>query len=108
PAPTASRAVANSLTRTLTAPMLGAVNEGDRLTHIDERGRVHMVDVGAKPETERRAGAEAVVRMSPTTASEGVAGEAAEGDLLAAARIAGIQAAKRTGELIPLPHPQPP
>jgi cyclic pyranopterin monophosphate synthase len=79
----------------------------ERLTHVDERGRVRMVDVGAKPETARRAVAEATVRMSPATASTIAAGEVAKGNVLAAARIAGIQAAKRTGELIPLAHPLP-
>src|SRR4051794_36013033 len=79
----------------------------ERLTHVDERGRVRMVDVGAKPETARRAIAEATVRMSPATASTIAAGEVAKGNVLGTARIAGIQAAKRTGELIPLAHPLP-
>jgi cyclic pyranopterin phosphate synthase len=63
-----------------------------------------MVDVGAKPVTERRAVAEAVVRMAPETARAVLAGDAPKGDVLGTARIAGIQAAKRTGELIPLCH----
>jgi len=84
-----------------------AVNDAARLTHVDERGRVRMVDVGAKSESERRAVAEAIVRMSPETAATLAAGEVAKGDVLGAARIAGIQAAKRTGELIPLAHPLP-
>ena len=83
------------------------MNEPIRPTHVDERGRVRMVDVGAKAESERRAVAEATVRMSPATAATLAAGEVAKGDVLAAARIAGIQAAKRTGELIPLAHPLP-
>jgi cyclic pyranopterin monophosphate synthase len=75
------------------------------LTHLDERGRARMVDVGAKPQTSRRAVARAVVRMSPETAARVLAGDAPKGDVLGTARIAGIQAAKRTGELIPLCHP---
>ena len=76
-----------------------------RLTHLDERGAARMVDVGAKPETARRAVARAVVRMAPATAAAVAAGDAPKGDVLGVARIAGIQAAKRTGELIPLCHP---
>jgi cyclic pyranopterin phosphate synthase len=64
-----------------------------------------MVDVGSKPATERRAVARAVVRVSHETASAVKAGDAPKGDVLATARIAGIQAAKRTAELIPLCHP---
>jgi cyclic pyranopterin monophosphate synthase len=75
------------------------------LTHLDEAGRARMVDVGAKPSTERRAVARAVVRVSPETARSVLAGDAPKGDVLAVARIAGIQAAKRTSELIPLCHP---
>jgi cyclic pyranopterin phosphate synthase len=66
-----------------------------------------MVDVGAKPETDRRARAQAVVRMSPETAALVAGGDAPKGDVLGTARLAGIQAAKRTGELIPLAHPLP-
>jgi cyclic pyranopterin phosphate synthase len=66
-----------------------------------------MVDVGAKQETDRRARARAVVRMSPETAALVAAGDAPKGDVLGTARLAGIQAAKRTGELIPLAHPLP-
>ena len=66
-----------------------------------------MVDVGAKPATERRARAQALVRMSPATAATLAAGDLKKGDALAVARIAGIQAAKRTDELIPLAHPLP-
>ena len=77
----------------------------DRLTHLDEHGAARMVDVGAKPVTERRAIAEAVVRMTPDTARAVATGDAPKGDVLGTARIAGIQAAKRTGELIPLCHP---
>jgi cyclic pyranopterin phosphate synthase len=80
---------------------------GDRLTHIDEQGAARMVDVGGKAVTERRAVARAVVRMAPRTAAAVAAGDAPKGDVLGTARIAGIQAAKRTGELIPLCHPLP-
>jgi cyclic pyranopterin phosphate synthase len=66
-----------------------------------------MVDVGAKPVTDRRAVARAVVRMKPETAALVEAGNAPKGDVVAVARIAGIQAAKRTSELIPLCHPLP-
>jgi cyclic pyranopterin phosphate synthase len=75
------------------------------LTHLDETGRARMVDVGSKPATERRAVARAVVRVSPETAAKVSAGDALKGDVLGVARIAGIQAAKRTSELIPLCHP---
>jgi cyclic pyranopterin monophosphate synthase len=75
------------------------------LTHLDDEGTARMVDVGAKEETGRRAVARAVVRMSPQTAAVVAVGDAPKGDVLGVARIAGIQAAKRTGELIPLCHP---
>jgi len=77
----------------------------DRLTHLDEHGDARMVDVGGKPVTTRRAVARAVVRMTPQTARIVVAGDAPKGDVLGVARIAGIMAAKKTGELIPLCHP---
>ena len=77
------------------------------LTHLDSSGRARMVDVGAKPVSERRAVARAVVRVSPETAAKVAAGDAPKGDVLGVARIAGIQAAKRTAELIPLCHPLP-
>jgi cyclic pyranopterin phosphate synthase len=77
------------------------------LTHLDEAGRARMVDVAAKDVTERRALARAVVRMSPETAAAVQRGDAPKGDVLGTARIAGIQAAKRTHELIPLCHPLP-
>jgi cyclic pyranopterin phosphate synthase len=64
-----------------------------------------MVDVGGKDESERRARARAIVRMSPETAAAVEAGDAPKGDVIGTARIAGIQAAKRAGELIPLAHP---
>jgi cyclic pyranopterin monophosphate synthase len=77
------------------------------LTHLDEEGAARMVDVGAKPDSERVAVAEARVRMSPETAAAVERGDAPKGDVLGTARIAGIQAAKRTAELIPLAHPIP-
>ncbi len=77
------------------------------LTHINEAGEASMVDVGAKALTERVARARAVVRMLPATLREVVEGNAPKGDVLAVARVAGIQAAKRTSELIPLCHPLP-
>ena len=75
------------------------------LTHLDDDGEARMVDVADKPVTDRRAVARAVVRMTPQTAAIVAAGDAPKGDVLGVARIAGIQAAKRTGELIPLCHP---
>ncbi len=75
------------------------------LTHLDEHGAARMVDVAQKPVTDRRAVARAVVRMTPQTAAAVAAGDAPKGDVLGVARIAGIQAAKRTAELIPLCHP---
>jgi cyclic pyranopterin phosphate synthase len=77
------------------------------LTHLDAAGRAQMVDVGEKPATERRAVAQAVVRVSAETAQKVLAGDAPKGDVIGVARIAGIQAAKRTAELIPLCHPLP-
>jgi cyclic pyranopterin phosphate synthase len=77
----------------------------DRLTHLDEHGDARMVDVGGKPVTARRAVARAVVRMTPETARIVAAENAPKGDVLGVARIAGIMAAKKTGELIPLCHP---
>jgi cyclic pyranopterin monophosphate synthase len=75
------------------------------LTHLDSSGRARMVDVGDKPATERSAEARAVVKVSPETAQKLLDGDAPKGDVLGVARIAGIQAAKRTSELIPLCHP---
>ena len=77
----------------------------NELTHLDEAGRARMVDVGDKPATERRAVARATVRVSAETCEVVRTGNAPKGDLLGVARIAGIQAAKRTSELIPLCHP---
>jgi cyclic pyranopterin phosphate synthase len=80
---------------------------GDLLTHLDEDGRARMVDVGAKPATARVAVARAVVRMSPRTAAAVAAGDAPKGDVVSTARLAAIQAAKRTDEWIPLAHTLP-
>jgi cyclic pyranopterin phosphate synthase len=77
----------------------------DDLSHLDERGRARMVDVGAKDETERRAVAEAFVIMAPETLAVIQDEAVPKGDVVAAARLAGIMAAKRTHELIPLCHP---
>jgi cyclic pyranopterin phosphate synthase len=74
-------------------------------THLDAAGRARMVDVGAKEATRRRAVARCTVTMSPATSAALVAGSLPKGDVLAAVRIAGIQAAKRTADLIPLCHP---
>ena len=75
------------------------------LTHLDGAGRARMVDVGDKPASERRAVARAMVRLSPQAAARVAAGDAPKGDVIGVARIAGIQAGKRTAELIPLCHP---
>lgn len=76
-----------------------------RLTHLDETGAARMVDVGGKPETQRSATATGRIRMSAAALEAVREGSGPKGDVLAAARIAGIMAAKRTGELIPLCHP---
>ncbi|MHC2438146.1 cyclic pyranopterin monophosphate synthase MoaC [Bradyrhizobium sp. USDA 4451] len=78
---------------------------GTALTHIDAKGEARMVDVSAKPATERTAVAEGRVLMSKATLTLIEQGRAKKGDVLATARIAGIMAAKRTSELIPLCHP---
>jgi cyclic pyranopterin phosphate synthase len=77
------------------------------LTHLDAHGRARMVDVTEKPVSDRQAVASARVRMSPESARRVAAGDAPKGDVLGTARLAGIQAAKRTAELIPLCHPLP-
>jgi cyclic pyranopterin phosphate synthase len=79
----------------------------DELTHIDDAGNARMVDVGDKQVTDRRAVARAVVRMASETAAAVGRGDAPKGDVVGTARLAGIQAAKRTAELIPLCHPLP-
>ena len=83
--------------------------EGDAggLTHLDAEGRARMVNVGEKPVTHRVCVARCEVRMAPETLERISAGEMPKGDVLATARIAGIQAAKRTDQWIPLAHPLP-
>ncbi len=78
-----------------------------RLTHIDEKGAAHMVDVSGKAETARQAIATGRIDMSAEAAQAIARGSAQKGDVLAVARIAGIMAAKKTAELIPLCHPLP-
>ena len=77
------------------------------LTHFDAQGQAHMVDVAAKAETHRIARASGIIRMLPATLALIDSGRAKKGDVLGVARIAAIQAAKRTAELIPLCHPLP-
>jgi cyclic pyranopterin phosphate synthase len=76
-----------------------------KLSHLDEASRARMVDVGGKRETERTAVAEGLVRMSREAFDQVAAHAVAKGDVLAVAEVAGVMAAKRTGELIPLCHP---
>ena len=76
-----------------------------KLTHLDSQGAARMVDVGGKPETARSATATGRIRMSPEALAAVRDGSGPKGDVLAAARIAGIIASKKTGELIPLCHP---
>jgi cyclic pyranopterin monophosphate synthase len=77
----------------------------NQLTHLDERGRAKMVDVGHKPESERVAVARGAVVMEPATLELIIEGNLKKGDVLTVAQLAGVMAAKRTGELIPLCHP---
>ncbi len=77
------------------------------LSHLDPAGRARMVDVGHKPDTERTAAAAGEVRMRPETLALIRAGDLKKGDVLATAQLAGLMAAKRTAELIPLCHPLP-
>jgi cyclic pyranopterin phosphate synthase len=88
-------------------PGAGRKRAAARLTHLDPAGRIRMVDVGEKAITRREAVARGAVRMLPATAAAIVAGRLAKGEALAAARMAGIMAAKRTHELIPLCHQIP-
>ena len=76
-----------------------------KLSHLDEKGAARMVDVSAKPETEREAVAESFISMSPEAFQAATSGGGPKGDVFATARIAGIMAAKKTSELIPLCHP---
>lgn len=84
----------------------GNGGSGD-LTHLDASGSARMVDVSEKAATRRHARAEVTVRMSPATAAAVLAGDAPKGDVVGTARLAGIQAAKRTWDLIPLAHQLP-
>jgi cyclic pyranopterin phosphate synthase len=77
------------------------------LTHFDDQGQAHMVDVSAKPVTDRVAVARGAVKMSPETLALITEGRAKKGDVLGVARLAGIMAAKKTADLIPLCHPLP-
>jgi len=77
----------------------------NRLTHLDAEGKADMVDVGAKADTERTAIAEGFVRMAPETLAAIIEGNAKKGDVIGVARVAGIMAAKKTSDLIPLCHP---
>lgn len=76
-----------------------------KLTHLDENGAARMVDVGGKPETARSATAEGRIAMSPETLAAVRDGSGPKGDVISTARIAGIMAAKKCGELIPMCHP---
>lgn len=78
-----------------------------KLTHLDDQGRLHMVDVGAKPPVRREAVAEGFLVAAPETLDRLEVGDLPKGEALAAARVAGILGAKRTSELIPLCHPLP-
>jgi cyclic pyranopterin phosphate synthase len=78
-----------------------------KLTHLDEKGAARMVDVGEKPDTDRRAIARGLLRVSADTIELVRDGKTKKGDVIAAARIAGIMAAKKTSDLIPLTHPLP-
>ena len=84
-----------------------AIRARNTLTHVDERGAARMVDVGAKAVTERRATARGLLALSSETLALVRAGRTPKGDVLASARVAGIMAAKKTSELIPLAHPLP-
>ena len=75
------------------------------LTHINERGEVRMVDVSAKPDTERIAVAQSFIAMQPSTLALILEGKAAKGDVLACARVAAVMGAKRTSDIIPMCHP---
>lgn len=87
--------------------MIDTSSDNMTLTHFDAAGQAHMVDVGAKDQTERIARAAGTVTMQPETLALIKSGSAKKGDVLGVARIAAIQAAKRTAELIPLCHPLP-
>src|SRR5215218_4738164 len=78
-----------------------------KLTHLDADGRARMVDVSEKPVTTREAVAEGFVRMAPATLALALSGEGKKGDVRAVAEIAGVMAAKKTSDLIPMCHPLP-
>src|SRR5438132_13260262 len=84
-----------------------AMARARRLSHVDRRGRARMVDVSPKPVTRREAVARGEVRMRAATLAQIAAGALPKGDALAVARLAGIMAAKRTADLVPLCHPLP-
>jgi cyclic pyranopterin monophosphate synthase len=79
----------------------------ERLTHVDESGKARMVDVSSKPDTERMARARGTIRMRVETLAAIRGNQIAKGDVLAVARVAGVMAAKRTADLVPLCHPLP-
>lgn len=79
----------------------------EEITHLDEHGHAHMVNVSAKPDTHRVAIARGEVQLTPATLNLILSGDVPKGDVFAAARLAGIMAAKKTSELIPLCHPLP-
>jgi len=110
PMPTAPCGVAHAMTAPddrAESAAEPAANAPSPLSHFDHAGQAHMVDVSAKAETHRIARAGGEIRMQPATLALIEAGQAAKGDVLGVARIAAIQAAKRTAELIPLCHPLP-
>jgi cyclic pyranopterin phosphate synthase len=91
----------------LTPEPMSTADAGSPLTHFDSQGQAHMVDVAAKAETHRVARAGGSIRMQPATFALIASGQAKKGDVIGIARIAAIQGAKRTAELIPLCHPLP-
>ena len=103
------RKLANSIREAAKSetPTDGSGEGGDGLTHLDRHGRVRMVDIGEKPSTRREAAARGVLKMSRPTLTAILGGKLKKGEALAAAQLAGIMAAKRTHELIPLCHQIP-
>ncbi|MBE0480184.1 MAG: cyclic pyranopterin monophosphate synthase MoaC [Dehalococcoidia bacterium] len=97
----------NERANSLANEMAGIVEDASRPTHFDEEGRVHMVDVTAKPVTERVATAKGSVAMKPETLEMIGRGEMRKGNVLAVAQIAGVMASKQTPHLVPLCHPLP-
>ena len=104
-APADAAARADGRTGSWVAGVPAPVPRAPRLTHVDDEGSARMIDVGAKPQSERVARARATVRMSRRAAQAVQAGDGPKGEVLGVARIAGIQAAKQTAALIPLAHP---